>query len=51
MGEELWTALSAIVSRSLAASRGVIVPKFGTFTLTTESVDLEGVTNERRKND
>lgn len=44
-GEEVWRALGEVVSKSLAGKKAVIVPHFGTFTLTSAPVNLEGVTN------
>ena len=41
----MWRALGELVGRSLAGRKAVLVPHFGTFTLTSAPVSLEGVTN------
>lgn len=46
---ELWRALGELVGKSLAGKKAVLVPHFGTFTLTSAPVSLEGVTNPAKR--
>lgn len=41
----VWDSLGKYLSRNLRNGRGVIIPKFGTFTFTAPVVNLDGVTN------
>ena len=41
----VWDSLGKYLSRNLRNGRGIIIPKFGTFTFSAPVVTLDGVTN------
>lgn len=46
---QVWSALGRYVVQSLIKKKGVVIPKFGTFTFTSQ-ISLEGVTNQALSN-
>ncbi len=45
----VWNGLGLYINKNLRMGRGVIVPKFGSFTFTPPEVRLKGVTNEQER--
>lgn len=45
----IWRALGSYVAKQLSNGKGVIIPRFGSFTFTAAEVNLTGTTNPQAR--